>query len=243
MLKDLLSVRSCIGTFCKTTDSSFIEAVGHAGLDFVILDREHGPIDWTTIQNHSRAARSSDIVPIVRVKSFDAHEIGSALDNGAAGVQVPNVSTVEQAQAAVSAARFYPVGSRGVCRFVQAAEYGKKEKSAYFSEENQKLLIIQVEGLEGLKNIDAIVEVEGVDVLFIGPYDLSQSVGKPGEIMHPLVMDAIEKISMAAKKKNKALGIFCDTPEALTLFRGRGVAYIAYSVDISLFREAIAAIV
>lgn len=228
-----------VGIFSKTTDSAFVEAAGHAGLDFIILDTEHGPATWETIHSHVRAARMTEMAPIVRVSGLNAHAIGAALDSGAKGVQVPNISTPEQAAEAVKATRFYPQGSRGVCRFVRAANYGSTDKVEYFEAENQKLLVLQVEGVEGVNNIESILSVPGFDVLFIGPYDLSQSVGRPGEVEAPEVLALIERISTKSKAAGKMLGIFCDTPEALERYKLSGVPYLSYSVDVSLFRETL----
>lgn len=239
----LASGTPAIGIFSKALDSGFVEAAGLGGLDFIILDNEHGHSSLETIHNHVRAARLTMAAPIIRVKGVDAHAIGGALDSGAAGIQVPNIATAEQAQQAVQAARFYPLGSRGVCRFVRAAKHGSQDKAEYFAEANEAVVILQVEGLEGIANLDAILDVPGYDVLFVGPYDLSQSAGKPGEVNAPEVLALIRKISDAAAAKDKALGIFCDTPEALARYRSEGVNYIAYSVDIGIFHDAIAQLV
>lgn len=227
------------GIFSKTLDSGFVEAAGLAGLDFIILDTEHGPASLETLHNHVRAARLTAMHPIVRVKGIEAHAIGSALDTGAAGVQVPNINSAEQAREAVQAARFHPVGSRGVCRFVRAANFGDQDKASYFQESNQAVVILQVEGLEGVSNLDAILDVPGFDVLFVGPYDLSQSVGKPGEVDAPEVVALMREIAEKAKAKGVLLGAFCDTPENAKLLRGEGFSYIAYSVDVNIFIEAI----
>jgi 4-hydroxy-2-oxoheptanedioate aldolase len=235
--------RSATGIFSKTLDSAFVEAAGLGGLDFIILDMEHGPVSLELLHHHVRAARLTGMAPIVRVRGVDAHAIGSALDAGAAGVQVPNVSTAEEAQAAVAAARFHPQGARGVCRFVRAAEYGGREKADYFAGANEALLVLQVEGVAGIANLDAILDVPGFDVLFVGPYDLSQSVGLPGQVDAPSVEAAIADIVRRATAAGKALGIFCDTPAALARYRESGIPYIAYSVDVGLFRDAVAAIV
>lgn len=228
-----------VGIFSKTTDSAFVEAAGHAGLDFIILDTEHGPASWETIHSHVRAACLTAMAPIIRVSGLNAHDIGAALDSGAEGVQVPNITTAEQARDAVKSARFHPYGARGVCRFVRAANYGSTDKAEYFDTENKKLLVLQVEGVEGVNNIESILAVPNFDVLFIGPYDLSQSVGRPGEVEAPEVLALIERIATKSKAAGKMLGIFCDTPEALERYKFMGVAYLSYSVDVSLFREAL----
>ncbi len=236
-LKSKMQNNVAVGIFSKTTDSAFVEAAGHAGLDFIILDTEHGPATWETIHSHVRAAHLTEMAPIVRVSGLNAHAIGAALDSGADGVQVPNITTAEQAIAAVKAARFHPHGARGVCRFVRAANYGSTDKAEYFDTENKKLLVLQVEGVEGVNNIESILAVPNFDVLFIGPYDLSQSVGRPGEVEAPEVLALIERIATKSKVAGKMLGIFCDTPEALERYKSMGVGYLSYSVDVSLFRE------
>lgn len=238
-LRSRLNEESCLGIFSKTTDSAFVEAAGLAGLDFIILDMEHGPAGWDTIQHHVRSACITGVAPIVRVPGLDAHSIGAAFDAGAEGVQVPNISSGEQAAAVVAAARFHPLGGRGVCRFVRAAGYGSVAKETYFPRENEKLLVLQVEGLEGVRNLNEILAVEGFDVLFVGPYDLSQSVGRPGEVEAPEVRSLIEDIAKEANARGKTWGLFCDTPEALARYKSLGVPYLSYSVDVSLFREAL----
>ena len=238
-LLNKMKIQPALGVFSKTTDSAFVEAAGIAGLDFIILDCEHGPITSETLHNHVRAAKLTNINSIVRVKNLDTHAIGAALDTGAAGVQIPNINTAQQAIEAVEAARFYPMGKRGVCRFVRAAAFGTEDKSEYFNNANQSIVILQVEGLEGVNNIDAILDVPNFDVLFIGPYDLSQSIGKPGEVNSPEVLGLMRKIAKKAKAKNIILGAFCDTLENAQLLKKEGFTYIAYSVDVNIFINAV----
>ncbi|RYZ49135.1 MAG: aldolase [Sphingobacteriales bacterium] len=232
-----------IGIFSKTTDSNFVEAAGEAGLDFIILDQEHGLASQEMLHNHSRAAKIAGMKAIVRVKGVDANAIGAALDAGADGVQVPNISTVEQVHAVIQAARFFPLGMRGVCRFVRAAQFGKKDKEQYFSGANQATLVLQVEGKEGIEKLDDILKIDGYDVLFIGPYDLSQSLGIPGQVDHPMMLELLDDIAAKAAKAGKKLGTFVDTPKMGRLLSAKGFDYLAYSVDVSIFREACATII
>lgn len=227
-----------IGIFSKTTDSNFIEALGYSGLDFVILDQEHGPANLETLHNHVRAARSGGMKSVVRVKGVDSNAIGAALDAGADGVQVPNIATPGQAQEAVDAARFYPQGNRGVCRFVKAANFGSTPKQDYFKQANSRLLVLQVEGTEGIENLDAILEVAGYDILFVGPYDLSQSLGIPGEIDHPQMRQTMAKVAQKAKNAGKQLGTFADSLDIARDLQQRRFDYLAYSVDVNIFLEA-----
>jgi 4-hydroxy-2-oxoheptanedioate aldolase len=155
------------------------------------------------------------------------------------GVQVPNISNAEQAKEAITAARFFPKGMRGVCRFVKAAEFGHMEKQAYFDHANEALIVLQVEGIEGIKNLDAILEVEGFDVLFVGPYDLSQSIGMPGQVESPQVLKLMQEIAAKAQSKGILLGAFSDSLERNKSLVNEGFNYIAYSVDVNIFSSAI----
>lgn len=227
-----------IGIFSKTTDSNFIEALGHSGMDFVLLDQEHGPIHRETLHNHVRAAKGGGMLSVVRVVGVDANAIGSALDSGADGVQVPNISTAEEARRAVDAARFHPKGNRGMCRFVKAASFGSTPKEDYFQKANDKLLILQVEGEKGISNLDEILEVQNFDILFIGPYDLSQSLGIPGQIDHPEMQRTMNEVARKVKNKGKRLGSFADSMNIARELKRTGFEYLAYSVDVNIFLEA-----
>lgn len=227
-----------LGIFSKTTDSNFIEAAGYSGLDFIILDQEHGPATLETINNHVRASKVSGIKTFVRVATNCPSLIGAALDTGADGVQIPNISSYDEALAAVKAARFYPQGMRGVCRFVKAAEFGTKDKAAYFKEANTKTIILQVEGKDGVEALDDILSIVEFDVLFIGPYDLSQSLGHPGEIDHPEVNKFIKQIADKVKMSEKKLATFSDNLESAIRLKNMGFEIIAYSVDINIYTEA-----
>jgi len=227
-----------LGIFSKTIDSNFIEAAGFAGLDFIILDQEHGTATLELLNNHVRAAKIAGIKSIIRVPANQPHLIGGALDIGADGVQVPNVSSYAEALEAVKAAKFYPKGMRGVCRFVRDAEYGTIDRNTYFSESNKKLLILQVKKLPGVSALDEILTIQDFDVLFVGPYDLSQSVGHPGDIRHPDVTDMIRNIAAKVAKTNKILGTFADDIETARLMKSLGFSLIAYSVDLNIFVES-----
>ena len=231
------------GPFMKTGDPAFVECAGHAGFDFVILDMEHGPAGFFDLQNLIRGAEAAGILPIVRTADCSETAIGKALDLGAAGVQIPQVRSAKQAREVIDAARFFPKGERGVCRFVRAAGYSSVPRDEYFEKANRTLVILQVEGKEVLNSLDGILDVEGLDILFIGPYDLSQSLGVPGQVSHPVVVDAIRSIVERARRAGVVTGVFCDTPEAASLWRQAGVQYLSYSVDVGIFTEACSRIV
>jgi len=222
------------GVFCKTTAPEFIEIIGHAGFDFCILDMEHGPVPLETLQNLIRAAEGSGVLPIVRTRDSAPEGVAQPLDLGAAGIQVPQVSSQAEAQTVVDAVKFAPLGHRGVCRFVRAANYSAMDRSAYFAAANETLAILQLEGT-ALGEYEKVADVPGVDILFIGPYDLSQALGVPGEIEHPKVLEEMRKIIAVAKRKGKTIGVFADSPTQAQRWIEAGVQYIAYSVDVGLF--------
>lgn len=236
-----LAEGAAIGPFCKTTDPAMIEALGCGGVDFVILDREHGPLDNADLGGLIRAAEASGTLPVVRVAKID--EISRALDQGALAVQVPHISSASDAAEAIAAARFGPGGARGVCRYVCAARYGTRERFAYFKEANEALVILQVEGRAGLEQLDAIMDVPGVGILFIGVYDLSQSLGRTGEVDHPDVRQALRDLATKGRERGLVVGTFVEDVATARSLRALGLSYLCYSVDVGLLADAASAIV
>lgn len=227
-----------IGPFSKTNDPAFVEIMGHAKFDFVILDLEHGPNSVQSLQNVIRGAEIANILPIVRVKENDSSIIGEVLDIGAAGIQVPQIESAEQAREVIRRARFAPAGTRGVCRFVRAADYSSMDRFDYFKKANEAIIILQIEGQQAIQQLDAILDVEGIDIIFIGPYDLSQSVGVPGQVDNPIVIEKMMQIIETCNRRGIAVGTFVDNIQNARKWRDIGVKYISYSVDTGIFYEA-----
>lgn len=242
-IKQKIGQGHVIGPFMKTGDPAFVEAAGYAGFDFVILDTEHGPVSIESMQNNIRAALVSGALPIIRVQDKDEVNIAKALDIGALGVQVPQITNARDAENVVKAAKFHPNGNRGVCRFVRAANYSAMDRYDYFNSANDNLIIIQLEGQDALNNIDEIMDVEGIDILFIGPYDLSQSLGVTGDVRNPKVIEQMEFITKKARERNKVVGTFVDRIEDISQWKEAGVQYLSYSVDVGIFLDACKGIV
>ncbi len=232
-----------VGCFSKTGEPAFIEALGFAGMDFVIIDLEHGPNTIQTAQNLIRAAEVAGVFPIVRVKEENPSVMAEALDIGAGGIQVPQINSKDAALDVIRRTKFAPLGERGVCRFVRAANYSAMDRFSYFEEANNSVLVLQIEGQAGIDNLDEILEVEGIDVIFIGPYDLSQSLGLVGQIDHPLVEQKMLEIVQKCQAKNVAVGTFTDTVANAKKWKPLGVKYIAHSVDVGIFCDAVSGIV
>ena len=225
------------GIFSKTTDSNFVEAAGIAGLNFIILDCEHGIVNREILCNHIRAAKLTKMKAIVRVPSLNKNAIGTVYDLGADMAMVPGVDTIEQMNAVVSAIRFNQ--ERGVCKFVRAAEYGNLDKEKYFAQQNIKGFSIQLESSEAIMNAAGFFSHEEAKrcIFFIGPNDLARSVGLPGEITHPDVVKVMENTAKLAKEFEVTLGTFTENAEQSIKMRQLGFSFIAQSVDVNIFLE------
>jgi 4-hydroxy-2-oxoheptanedioate aldolase len=227
-----------LGPFSKTSDPAFIEIMGYAGWDFVIIDLEHGPNSVETVQNLIRAAQVANIFPIVRVKENTPPVIKEVLDIGAGGIHVPQIINVEAAKEVMELAKFAPAGMRGVDRFSRAADYSAMDKFRYFKEANEAVIILGLEGKEAIEKVDEIISVEGIDVIFAGPYDISQSLGITGQFDHPRVAEKVSEIVDKCAPKGIAVGNFVETIESARNWIDLGVKYISYSVDVGIFHDA-----
>lgn len=231
----LIEGKTLYGPFCKIQDPAIVEIAAYSGFDFIIIDMEHGPFSIESAQNMIRAAEARGITPVVRVTENSGTLILRILDIGAKCIQVPQVCTKADADKVVKAIKFFPKGERGMCRYVRAAEYTNIEPSNHFEKANDDVIsIIHIEGMEGIKNLPEIVQVDGIDVIFLGPYDLSQSCGVPGQVNHPSVVNAMKEAVEVAKQYGKAVGTFTETPEQAKIWKDLGVQYISYAVDVGL---------
>lgn len=202
-----------------------VEMIGELGFDWVMLDGEHGSIAPESVGPLVMAAESRGISPIVRPQENNAALIGRYLDQGAMGIQVPHVKSKEEAQAAVSAARYYPEGTRGLAGG-RMSDFGfGKPTQEYVKEANDNILVsVQIEDLAAIDNLDEILAVDGVDVFFVGPTDLAQSMGHPGDNGHPDVQRVIEKTLDQIHAAGKASG----TPGAAEKAAHNAAAGILY---------------
>jgi len=237
--KTLKDGKVVFGPFLKLTDPAVVEIMGFAGFNFVIIDEEHGPISIENAQNMIRAAESVNIIPIIRVSTNDEALILRALDIGAQGIEIPQINSRYDAERAVKAVKYSPQGERGVCRYVRAANYSSMNKFKYFEYANGETMIIaHIEGIKGINNLDEILSVPGIDVIFIGPYDLSQSLGIPGEVNHPLVTKRMKEVVSKCKENKIAVGTFADDVETAKSWISLGVQYMSFSVDVGILYEA-----
>ena len=237
--KTLQDGKVVFGPFMKFTDPAAVEIMGFAGFDFVIIDAEHGPISMENAQNMIRAAESVNITPIIRVGNNEESFILRALDIGAQGIEIPQINSKPDAVRAVKSVKYSPKGERGVCRYVRAANYSSMDKFKYFESVNKEtIIIVHIEGVEGINNLDGILSVSGIDVIFIGPYDLSQSLGIPGQVNNSLVVEKMKEVVLKCKQNKVAVGTFADDVETAKFWVSLGVQYMSFSVDVGILYNA-----
>lgn len=217
------------------------ELLGNCGFDWLFIDPETLPITREQVQHMIRASTCTGVDAVVRLNSDRPEEIRQTLDMGAAGVIVPLVKTAEQTQAIVAAAKYPPAGERGLAGGrAQGYGYGASLQ-AYVADANQKTaIIVMVEEAEGLGNVESIAAVEGLDGIFVGPGDLSMSLGCLGEHLHDSMRAAYRRIGAAARANGIGVGIFPSSQEMYELCFGEGYRFFLAGLDTALLRNAAA---
>lgn len=230
-----------VGHWISLPSPSVVELMASFQMDWLVMDTEHSPIQGERLEDLLRALRGTDVVPIVRVAANDVALIKQALDRGGYGVVVPLVNTAEQAQAAVAAAKYPPEGIRGVAG-TRVTRYGM-DLPDYFTRWNSQVVVVcQIETAEALANVDAIAAVPGVDVLFIGPNDLSANLGHFRQFDHPEFLSAVDRIVTAARRHGIAVGYMCNSAEEVLQKVDQGFRFVSAGSDARLLGAAAAAI-
>lgn len=198
----------CIGTFCQIGHPETVEIVAAAGFDFAILDMEHGHFGIDVAGHLLRAAEARGLSAVIRVPENRPSLILQALDLGAAGVLIPQVSNRRDVEAAVRAAKYYPHGDRGACPFVRATDHYTSSWDTYSARANDDTLVmVLLEGGIDAEALDEIVATPGLDAVMIGPFDLSVSLGIGGQLNHPLILERIQQLATLCTKHGVALCI------------------------------------
>jgi len=208
------------------------EIMARSGLDWVCVDLEHTAIDINTAENLIRAIEHGGAAPMVRLTNNDANLIKRVMDSGATGIIVPMVRTAEEMQQAVDALYYPPRGKRGV-GLARAQKYGADFEGYKKWLEKEAVCIAQIEHIDAVNNLEGILAVPGVDGYFLGPYDLSASMGLAGQIDHPKVKAAIDRVCQIGKKLKKPGGLHIVEPDEKKLKNSvaQGFTFIAYSID------------
>ncbi len=227
-----------LGTFLQIPAAEVPEMFGLAGFDFGVVDTEHGMLGVDMITHLLRGCDAVGMATVVRVPGVDHHCITQALDFGASAVLIPNIQTREDATRAVAAAKYHPDGNRGMCPFARGASYDAGQDLDYYRRANAETgVVLQIEAADGIANLDAILEVPNIDGILIGPYDLSQSLGIPGQVTSPRVLEAFREIVKRAEKKAIVVGNFAVTIEQAQRFIDMGIRLLAYATDTMLMTQ------
>jgi 4-hydroxy-2-oxoheptanedioate aldolase len=223
-----------LGFFIGTPSAATVEIAGLSGYDFVIIDTEHGPADIETVENMLRAASMHGMAGLVRVPDNSVASVQRVLDAGADGILVPHVASAAIAKDVVDRALFTPQGRRGVA-LARSSAYGIGDAKAYYATRNQHtVVIVMIEDAEALPVVDEILAVPGIDAVFIGPGDLSSSLGYPGEPNHPAVQAEVSRINAAAKRVGLAVATVGRTAADVRRLEGDGIGMVCFNTSAML---------
>ena len=239
--EELREGKSILGTMIINFKSSELaKMLKVCGFDFFIVDCEHGPFDYSDVAGLFAMARECGIAPMIRIPEVRREIVLKSMEMGAAGILLPQSETVEQVKALVEYSKYAPMGNRGVS-LLRAHTGFEKIPSAreYMDNANeQTILLAQIESELGVANIDGIMGVDGIDAAFVGPNDLTQSLGIMGQTDHPKYLEAIDKIIATAKKYNKFSGIHVMSTAALQGYMAKGMTCNLWSNDVTMLMSA-----
>jgi 4-hydroxy-2-oxoheptanedioate aldolase len=235
----LASGGTVTGMQCFSASPVIVEAMGASGLDFTIIDMEHCPTGLETLAHLLRAADSAGVLPLVRVPEVERSIIGRSLDLGCAGIVIPRASP-ERCREALRWSRYAPAGERGACPVVRGAGYLPADWVAHERQANASTLMVPlIEDLPAVEQCDAILDLDGVEVVFVGPFDLAVSQGLSGaDYRHPVLRGQLDKVVASARARGKhvmtTVGATIDLDYAKTLLDA-GVRLLSFSADIAVF--------
>jgi 2-keto-3-deoxy-L-rhamnonate aldolase RhmA len=233
--------KSILGTMVTTfRNPDLAKILKVCGFDFFIIDCEHGSFDFSDVAGLFALAREAGIAPMIRIPEARREVILKSMEMGAAGILLPQTETVEQAKALVAYSKYAPLGNRGVSLLRAHTGY-KRPGSAgeYMKQANDRtILMTQIESEAGVENIEPIMDVEGIDVAFLGPNDLTQSMGIIGQKEHPKYMQAVEKVIAAARERNKFSGIHFSSATDLKAYIEKGMTCNLWSSDVGMLMSA-----
>lgn len=226
------------GVFSNLGSPLALKMAAQLGFDWTLIDLEHGAATEATLAEHISATAGTTCSPIVRVVSNNQDHIKRSLDLGAAGVMVPYVSSAAEAEKAVAFTRYPPRGVRGVAGSTVATGFGLQMDPYHRDAENETLVVVQIETEQAVENAEQIAATDGVDVLFVGPLDLSYNLGCPKDFNHPKQVAALQRVVAACDQHGKTPGILASVENATSLFE-RGFRFVAVSSDAGSLRSGL----
>jgi len=227
----LLNGETLNGCWLNLGSAVTSEIVGLSGFDWVLIDLEHGAGSESTTLSQIQALEHTNAGVIVRAESTEPQRIHRVLDMGAEGVMCPKVKNADEALKVIKGLHYPPHGNRGVAKMVRATQFGLNFNDYYQKSRDQILGIVQIETKEVLNHLNEVAAIDGVDILFIGPADLTMELGIFGQFDHPDFLDAVHKIIGAAKKAKKAVGILFFNPDDYQKYHNMGIRFLACGAD------------
>jgi len=228
-----------IGTWAVIPSAVTADVIASSGMDFVVIDCEHGPVGFETAQGMVVACESRAVSPVIRVGGVIEADILRALDVGAHAIHVPNVRTADDARRIIEYAKYPPAGKRGFSPFTRAGGYSAANSAQLTSQANGNTLVcIHIEGQDAVDRIDSFLEVDGVDIVFVGLYDLSTSMGLPGQVDHPDVREKLQATVDAVAASGRVPGTIANSVEQMKAMLDLGIRYLTYSVDCEMLRRS-----
>jgi len=239
-LKEKLTAgATVIGTWSVVPSVIVADIISSSGLDFLIIDCEHGPVSFEKAQNMVIACESRGVSPVIRVGGVIGPEVLRALDIGAHCLQVPNITGKEEIKELVTYAKYPPVGNRGFSPFTRAGNYSLEQAKELTGIANAGVLLaVQIEGREAIANVAELVQMDQVDIIFVGLFDISKSMGVPGEVDHPKVITTLTGLIQSITDAGKYSGTIVTDMAQLQRCVDLGVKYITYAVDCEVLGQA-----
>jgi 2-keto-3-deoxy-L-rhamnonate aldolase RhmA len=228
-----------VGTFLQLASPLATDITAQAGFDWLLVDLEHGSGSEATLLGDLLAMAANGVQSFVRVESPERLRIGRALDAGATGIMVPRIVSTQQAQDVARYLRYPPQGVRGVALGTRGARFGQVPVTEIARLNENVVGVLQIETTESLACVDEIAQVDGVDVLFIGPADLSVALGIPGQLDHPRFSDAFERIKSAADRNHKVIGTLLRNAQEVSSAVEQGMTFLGISSEASVLANAI----
>ena len=232
---------SLVGTMVITMENpELVKILKVSGFDFFVVDAEHGSFDYGAVARIITVARETGITPIVRVPEVRRETVLKYMEMGARGILLPNTESVEQAKALVEYSKYSPMGNRGVSLFRAHTGFEKVENAVeYMRDRNEEnILMVQIESPIGVKNVERILDVDGIDAAFIGPNDLSQSMGIMGQTSHPDFLAAVDRVIAAARQRKKFSGMHTMSVDSLLPWIRKGMTLNLWSSEVLLMMDA-----
>lgn len=230
-----------IGTWSIIPSAINVEIISKSGVDFIIIDNEHGSISFENVSTMIMACELNNVSPIYRPPNVNEADILKALDMGVHGIQVPNVTTQLQVEEIIKYSKFPPIGNRGFSPFVRAAGYTNLNSALQFEKANDNtLLAINIEGIDAINNIEQFLNIDVLDIIFLGAFDISKALGLPGDMDNPELLHQLERLTKIIRNAGKHVGTISTSKEKINQYLGFGMDYIVHMVDCEMLRASYA---